>query len=132
MPPPPRRPHTSSRFSSPPAPTTLPSEGTTPAPMRVLPVRACRAGRGPMPPPRAREGFGGGGPGGGVGGPGPPAERNPGAAGGADDASGREEAVRLRRGVEIEPPGAAVSAGDTRGRVDVDGAHQRQIDPQPA
>ena len=62
-----------------------PSGVTSSAPTRLSQVRPCCAVRWPMPPPSV----------------------SPRDAGGADDASGRDEAERLRRGVEVEPGRAA-------------------------
>jgi hypothetical protein len=60
------------------------------------------------------------------------AEREPADAGGADDASRRDEAERLRRRVEVEPRRAAVGAGEPRIRVHLDRPHLRKVDHEPA
>ncbi len=60
------------------------------------------------------------------------AEREPPDPGRADDASGRDEAERLGRRVEVEPGRAALRTGDSRLAVHVDGAHGREIDHEPA
>ena len=61
----------------------------------------------------------------------PAAEREAGDPGRADHASRGDEAVGLRRAVEVEPGRAALRAGDTGARVDVDPRHQREVDHEP-
>ena len=48
-----------------------------------------------------------------------------------DDPSGRDEAVGLRRRVEVEPGRAAARARDPRLGVDLDRAHLREVDHEP-
>jgi hypothetical protein len=60
------------------------------------------------------------------------AKREPGDAGGADDAAGRDKTVGLRRGVEVEPCRTAAGARDPRVVVDIDLPHGREIDHEPA
>ena len=57
-----------------------------------------------------------------------PTERQPGDAGVADDADRADEAVRLRRDVELAEEGAAVRSGGPGPRIDLDAAHRRQVD----
>jgi hypothetical protein len=59
------------------------------------------------------------------------AEAEPADAGGADDASGRDEADRLGGRVEIEPGRAAVGVGDPGIAVHLDRPHQREVDHEP-
>ena len=61
-----------------------------------------------------------------------PAQGQPGHPGRADDASGRDEPEALGRRVEIEPPRTPAGAGGPGVAVDLDPAHQRQIDHQAA
>src|SRR2546421_547874 len=56
------------------------------------------------------------------------AEGQPGHPGRADDAPGRYETEALGRRVEIEPPRTATGGGGPGVAVDLDPAHQRQID----
>jgi hypothetical protein len=60
------------------------------------------------------------------------AEGQPGDPGRADDTAGRDEPEALGRRVEIEPGRTAIGAGGPRVAVDVDPAHQREIDHQAA
>jgi hypothetical protein len=60
------------------------------------------------------------------------AEGQPGDPGRADDAAGRDEPEALGRRVEIEPRRTAIGAGGPGVAVDVDAAHQREIDHQAA
>jgi hypothetical protein len=62
----------------------------------------------------------------------PAAEGESGHAGRADHAPRRNQTDGLRRRVEIEPGRAALGAGGPRIAVDVDPAHQREIDHEPA
>src|SRR5262245_63702515 len=62
----------------------------------------------------------------------PPAEREAGDAGRADDAAGCDKPEGLSRRVEVEPRRAAVGIGDPPGTVDLDPTHKGQIDHQPA
>ncbi len=59
------------------------------------------------------------------------AESEAGHAGGADDPAGSDEPEGLRRRVEVEPGRAALGAGDPRVAVDVDRAHEGEIDDEP-
>ena len=60
------------------------------------------------------------------------AEREPRHPSRADDATGRDEAEGLRRGVEVQPGRASLDAGDPRVAVDVDPSHEREVDHEPA
>src|SRR5215468_11988164 len=60
------------------------------------------------------------------------AEGQPGDPGRADDAPRRDETEALGRRVEIEPGRAAIGAGGPGVAVDVDPAHEREIDHQAA
>src|SRR5207302_1327221 len=64
--------------------------------------------------------------------PDPAAESEAGDAGGADDAAWCDEAEGLGRGIEVEPGRAACGACDPRVSVDVDRAHEGEIDHEPA
>ena len=58
----------------------------------------------------------------------PSSEREPGHAGRADDATGSDEAGRLRRGVEVEPGRSSLCLGGSRFAVDDHVAHGRKVD----
>ncbi len=61
----------------------------------------------------------------------PTAQREAGDPGRPDHASWGDEAVGLRRAVEVQPGRSALRACDAGARVDVDPAHQREVDDEP-
>ncbi len=60
------------------------------------------------------------------------AERQAGDAGRADHAAGRRETVELRLAIELLPQHAALGPRRSRGRIDVNAFHRREIDHQAA
>ena len=63
--------------------------------------------------------------------PDPAAEGEAGDPGRADHAAGRDQAVGLGRGVEVEPGGAAAGDREPRLGIDLDVPHPREVDHQP-
>ena len=117
LPPPPRSAQNSSGFSSALARACVPSARTTSASIRLSIVSPCLRERWPMPPPRVR--------------PPTPVVR--------DDPRRRGQAGLVGRGVDLAPRAAAADADGARGRIDLDGLQEGEVeddsvvaDPQPA